>query len=234
MLKLKILIAEEDDTLLQLYSFILKEEGFLPVPARSCENAWEILTHEHIDLTIINLELPVMGGCRLLSMIRTSIQDMPVLVVSSDRHYSAKQKAYHAGADDFMEKPVNPDEMLLHIHALLRRCHLSAVRRLELPHTLLDCDALAVTVGNEEFMLPQKEFDLLFKLLSHPDQIISRQQLMDEIWGQESSSSPQTIDVHINRLRKRFHENPDFTIVTARGLGYKAVLTPSSTGSHAS
>ena len=128
------------------------------------------------------------------------------------------------GADDYMTKPVNLDEMVLRVRALLRRSHIASNKRLTLPHTILDYDALTVTWGDDPQMLPQKEFFLLFKLISYPNKIFTRMQLMDEIWGRNSESDLQTIDVHINRLRRRFENNPDFEIITVRGLGYKAVM----------
>ncbi|MGN0371753.1 MAG: response regulator transcription factor [Enterocloster sp.] len=225
MLMLKILIAEEDKTLRQLYSYILKEEGFLALSAATGSDAKELLEKEHIDLAILNMKLPDTDGCRILEAIRESSPDLPVIMISEDSLYTSKQRAYTAGTDDFLTKPVDPDELLLHIHALLRRFHISTVKKLCLPHMTLDYSGMAVTMNGEEFMLPPKEFELLFKLLSHPDQIFTREQLMEELWGRESASGLQTIDVHINRLRKRFKNNSDFKLVTVRGLGYKALLS---------
>ncbi len=225
MLMLKILIAEEDKTLRQLYSYILKEEGFLALSAATGSDAKELLEKEHIDLAILNMKLPDTDGCRILEAIRESSLDLPVIMISEDSLYTSKQRAYTAGTDDFLTKPVDPDELLLHIHALLRRFHISTVKKLCLPHMTLDYSGMAVTMNGEEFMLPPKEFELLFKLLSHPDQIFTREQLMEELWGRESASGLQTIDVHINRLRKRFKNNSDFKLVTVRGLGYKALLS---------
>lgn len=225
MLMLKILIAEEDKTLRQLYSYILKEEGFLALSAATGSDAKELLEKEHIDLAILNMKLPDTDGCRILEAIRESSPDLPVIMISEDSLYTSKQRAYTAGTDDFLTKPVDPDELLLHIHALLRRFHISTVKKLCLPHMTLDYSGMTVTMNGEEFMLPPKEFELLFKLLSHPDQIFTREQLMEELWGRESASGLQTIDVHINRLRKRFKNNSDFKLVTVRGLGYKALLS---------
>ena len=144
--------------------------------------------------------------------------------VTVQLRFARSSVTFCAKRDNYMTKPVNLDEMVLRVRALLRRSHIASNKRLTLPHTILDYDALTVTWGDDPQMLPQKEFFLLFKLISYPNKIFTRMQLMDEIWGRNSESDLQTIDVHINRLRRRFENNPDFEIITVRGLGYKAVM----------
>ena len=192
---LTILVIEDEDSLLQLYRIVLEKEGFKVLTVHNGQEAWDLIENEHVDLVI------------------TAKDDFP-----------SKNKGFSLGTDDYMTKPVNLDEMVLRVRALLRRSHIASNKRLTLPHTILDYDALTVTWGDDPQMLPQKEFFLLFKLISYPNKIFTRMQLMDEIWGRNSESDLQTIDVHINRLRRRFENNPDFEIITVRGLGYKAVM----------
>lgn len=224
MLMLKILIVEDDPSLLQLYSIVLKKAGYDTVEVRNGMEAWNVMEQEHIDLVITDIMMPEMDGYEFVRLLRKTDSMLPVLMITAKDDFSSKNKGFSLGTDDYMVKPVDLDEMVLRVKALLRRCSIMSPRKIQLPHTILDYDSLTVTWGPEAFMLPQKEFYLLYKLVSYPNKIFTRIQLMDEIWGKNSPSDVQTIDVHINRLRRRFQESPDFEIVTVRGLGYKVVL----------
>ena len=221
---LTILVIEDEDSLLQLYRIVLEKEGFKVLTVHNGQEAWDLIENEHVDLVITDILMPVMDGYEFTELLRRSNPGMPVLMITAKDDFPSKNKGFSLGTDDYMTKPVNLDEMVLRVRALLRRSHIASDKRLTLPHTILDYDALTVTWEDDSQMLPQKEFFLLFKLISYPNKIFTRMQLMDEIWGRNSESDLQTIDVHINRLRRRFENNPDFEIITVRGLGYKAVM----------
>lgn len=224
MLMHKILIIEDDPSLLQLYSIALRKEGYDTFLAHNGQEAWDVIEREHIDLIMTDIMMPVMDGYEFVELLRRSNPMLPVLMITAKDDFSSKSRGFSLGTDDYMTKPIDINEMVLRVRALLRRANIESERKLVLSGTVLDYDALTVTVGDTPLMLPQKEFYLLFKLVSYPNKIFTRLQLMDEIWGRGSTSDVQTIDVHINRLRKRFCDNPDFEIVTVRGLGYKVVL----------
>lgn len=220
-----ILVIEDDESLSKLYEIVLHKEGYGVYNAKNGREAFEIIENKHIDLVMTDIMMPVMDGYEFIGMLREQDSRIPVLIVTAKDDYLSKNTGFTLGTDDYMVKPVDLDEMVLRIRALLRRANVMAERKLMVGDTTLDYDAFTVDNGEECSMLPQKEFLLLYRLLSTPNKIFTRFQLMDEIWGRDSKSDPQTIDVHINRLRKRFQDNKDFTIVTVRGLGFKAVIT---------
>lgn len=224
MLMLKILIVEDDPSILQLYSIVLKREGYDTMEARNGLEAWNIIEKEHVDLVITDIMMPELDGYEFVRLLRQTDAMLPILMITAKEDFLSKNKGFSLGTDDYMVKPIDVKEMVLRVKALLRRSSVMSQRKIEVRDTVLDYDALTVTDQQETVMLPQKEFYLLYKLLSYPNKIFTRLQLMDEIWGKNSASDVQTIDVHINRLRRRFQDNPDFEIVTVRGLGYKAVL----------
>lgn len=221
---LKILIIEDDPSLLRLYSIILRKAGYETLQAQNGLDAWDIIEKEHIDLIITDVMMPEMDGYEFVRLLRETNPVIPVLIITAKDDFVSKNMGFSLGADDYMVKPADSDEMVLRVKALLRRSNIMSPRKIEVYETVLDYDALTVTSNQQTSMLPQKEFYLLYKLMSYPNKIFTRIQLMDEIWGRNSSSEAQTIDVHINRLRKRFMENQDFEIVTVRGLGYKVVI----------
>jgi len=221
---LKILIIEDDPSLLRLYSIILRKAGYETLQAQNGLDAWDIIEKEHIDLIITDVMMPEMDGYEFVRLLRETNPVIPVLIITAKDDFVSKNIGFSLGADDYMVKPADSDEMVLRVKALLRRSNIMSPRKIEVYETVLDYDALTVTSNQQTSMLPQKEFYLLYKLMSYPNKIFTRIQLMDEIWGRNSSSEAQTIDVHINRLRKRFMENQDFEIVTVRGLGYKVVI----------
>ena len=195
--------------------------GYEPLPSDSAAAALEILDRSYVDLVLLATTGPE-GRC-FLDYLHHSGLDLPVLVLSPLQSLSEKRACFDLGADGFLSKTVSEEELLLHISALLRRARISGSHRIVVGHTILCYDTFTVTCDGVSVELPQKEFLLLFKLLSYPGKVFTRHQLMEEIWGLDTESAPHTVSVHINRLRKRFAHNPDFSIRTIRNFGYKAV-----------
>lgn len=218
-----ILVVEDDAELNRLFCTVLSKNGYNPIGASDGEAALDIMQSEYIDLIITDIMMPLLDGFQLTESLRHTDRTTPVLLITAKDSFGDKQRGFLSGADDYMVKPVDVEEMLLRVGALLRRARIISDHRQVVGSTVLDYDTLTVTVGKKETVLPQKEFYLLYKLLSAPGHIFTRQQLMDEIWGMESETEARTVDVHINRLRERFRDCTDFSIVTVRGLGYKAV-----------
>lgn len=218
-----ILVVEDDRHTRLLMQTILEDAGYETYTAEDGEKALDVMDSQHIDLIIMDIMMPNMDGYELTQELRDAGYDMPILMVTAKVEAEDKKKGFIVGTDDYMTKPVDEEEMLLRIKALLRRSKIVNDHKITVGGTILDYDALTVTTGGESQTLPQKEFYLLFKLLSYPNKIFTRLQIMDEIWGMDSESTDSTVNVHINRLRKRFENNPDFSIETVRGLGYKAV-----------
>ncbi len=219
----KILIVEDDAELSHLFSHVLENEGYESVCASNGAEALEILDHQYIDLIVSDIMMPIMDGIAFLREIREAGIETPVLIITAKDSFQDMQTGFLSGGDDYMVKPINVNEMLLRVSALLRRSRMISERKLTVGKTVLEYDSLTVTSPEETMLLPQKEFQLLYKLLSYPNHIYTRQQLMDDIWGLDSETEARTVDVHINRLRDRFRNNEDFSIITVRGLGYKAV-----------
>jgi len=220
-----ILVVEDDPKITNLYQTILKINKYNPFIANNGQTALDVLDKEYIDLIITDVMMPEMDGFELTKILRESGYNMPILIITARESFEDKEKGFLLGTDDYMVKPINWDEMLLRIGALLRRAQMVNERNIVCGGTTFDLDSLTVNQGKEIITLPLKEFNLLYKLISYPNKIFTRQQLMDEIWGMESESDERTVDVHINRLRERFKNCGDFEIVTVRGLGYKAVKT---------
>ena len=220
-----ILVVEDDAKLRSLFCTVLTNNGYLALPAESGEKALSLLDSEYVDLIISDIMMSGMDGYELIDHLRTSGFTMPILIITAKERFEDKQRGFQAGTDDYMVKPIDVNEMVLRVGALLKRAKLATEHRIVCPNTILDYDALTVTVNGQETLLPQKEFYLLYKLLSYPNKIFTRQQLMDEIWGLDSTTDERTVDVHVNRLRERFKNCDDFIIMTVRGLGYKAVKT---------
>ena len=219
----QILVAEDDKNTRRLMEAVLKEHGYHPILACDGLEALKLLDTHHVDLVILDIMMPGMDGYEFTRQLRATDYTLPILMVTAKRLPEDKRKGFIVGTDDYMTKPVDEEEMILRIRALLRRAQIVNERRITIADVCLDYDSLTVSRGDESQTLPRKEFYLLYKLLSYPGKIFTRIQLMDEIWGMESQSDDNTINVHINRLRKRFEDYPEFTIETIRGLGYKAV-----------
>ena len=219
----KILIAEDDRELRQLFGHVLSKNGYTVKGVSDGQEALDALDEEYYDLIISDIMMPVMDGYELVHSLREAGSSIPVLMITAKDAFDDMRLGFLSGTDDYMVKPVNVNEMVLRVQALLRRAQMINERRQTIGGTLMECDSLTVTAGGESMVLPQKEFMLLYKMASYPGRIFTRQQLMDDIWGYESESDTHTVDVHIGRLRERFRNNPDFRIVTMRGVGYKVV-----------
>ncbi|MCI8838813.1 MAG: response regulator transcription factor [Dysosmobacter sp.] len=219
----QILVVEDDNELRDLFCAVLTENGYTAVPAVDGIDAFDILDETYVDLIISDIMMPRMDGFELIKALREAHYNTPVLMITARSSAADKREGFRIGTDDYMVKPIDVNEMVWRVEALLRRSQIASQRRTKLGDTILDCDTLTVHTGGEETELPQKEFLLLFKLAASPNHIFTRRQLMDDIWGVDSETDPHTLDVHISRLRERFRGNPDFDIITIRGLGYKVV-----------
>ena len=220
---LKILIAEDDCELRQLFFRVLTKNGYTVRGVVNGREALEALDQEYYDLIISDIMMPEMDGYELVHQLRESGSTVPVLMITAKDAFDDMRLGFLSGTDDYMVKPVNVNEMVLRVGALLRRAQMINERRQTIGDTMMECDSLTVTSDGESMVLPQKEFMLLYKMVSYPGRIFTRQQLMDDIWGYDSESDTHTVDVHIGRLRDRFRDNRDFKIVTMRGVGYKVV-----------
>ena len=218
-----ILVVEDDTNARKLMKAVLERAEYSVLTASNAEEALQFLDTNHIDLIPLDIMMPGMDGYALTGELRAAGNTLPILMVTAKQLPADKRNGFLSGTDDYMTKPVDTEEMLLRIKALLRRSRIISERKLTIGAVELEYDSLTVTRGEDHQTLPQKEFFLLYKLLSYPDKIFTRIQLMDEIWGMESESGDTTINVHINRLRRRFECYPEFELVSVRGLGYKAV-----------
>jgi len=220
---LKILIAEDDRELRQLFSHVLQKNGYEVKGVSNGQEAMEALDNDYFDLIISDIMMPVMDGYELVRQLRGTGNQTPVMMITARDAFDDMRQGFLSGTDDYMVKPINVNEMVLRVGALLRRSQMIHDRRQTVGGTVLEIDSLSVSSGGETQTLPQKEFMLLYKMISYPGKIFTRHQLMDEIWGYDNESDTHTVDVHIGRLRDRFRDNPDFKIVTIRGVGYKVV-----------
>ena len=202
---------------------MLEHNGFTCIPATDGLAALEILDQEYVDLIVTDIMMPRMDGYELVQTLRENGIQIPVLMITAKDRFQDMQLGFLSGTDDFMVKPVNVNEMVLRINALLRRAKMITDRRQTVGTTVLEFDGFTLRCRDNTQILPQKEFQLLYKLASYPGRIFTRQQLMEDIWGPDSESDVHTVDVHVGRLRERLRDNPDLEIVTVRGLGYKAV-----------
>lgn len=218
-----ILIVDDDKNTRLLMQAVLEAENYVVSMAANGEEALSVIDKEHIDLIVLDIMMPKMNGYELTEILREAQNDIPILMVSAKQLPADRKKGFLVGTDDYMTKPVDEEEMLLRIKALLRRAKIVNERKIIIGDVVLDYDSLTVSKNGETQELPQKEFLLLYKLLSYPGKIFTRIQLMDEIWGAESETGWETVTVHIGRLRKRFEGWEEFEIQSVRGLGYKAV-----------
>lgn len=219
----QILIAEDDFELRQLFQRVLTRNGYSVRGVENGRQALDVVEQGYVDLIISDIMMPVMDGFELVQSLRESGSQIPVLMITAKDAFDDMRTGFASGTDDYMVKPVNVNEMVLRVGALLRRAQMINDRRQMLGDTELSYDSMTVTSGGTTTVLPQKEFMLLYKMASFPGRIFTRQQIMDDIWGYDSGTDSHTVDVHIGRLRERFRDNPDFQIVTIRGVGYKVM-----------
>ena len=218
-----ILVVEDDPVQRRLMKAVLTRGGYNVFQACDGNEGMAVLDRTHIDLVVLDVMLPGMNGFEFAKNLRQGGSELPLLMVTARQTQRDKREGFLAGTDDYMTKPVDEEELLLRISALLRRSKIAAEKRIVVGDTELDYNCMTVGEKGVRSDLPQKEFLLLFKLLSYPGQIFTRRQLMDEIWNLDCDTDERTVDVHINRLRDRYRKSEDFEIVTVRGLGYKAV-----------
>lgn len=218
-----IMVVDDDKSTRMYMKALLKDAGYTVSLAENGLDALQVMEHEHVDLVILDIMMPLMDGYQFTEELRSGNSNLPILMVSAKQLPADRKQAYQVGTNDFMTKPVDGEELLLRIKNLLRMAQITTERELKIGDVVLRYDELSVNRGNETIVLPQKEFQLLYKLLSYPGKIFTRIDLMDDIWGAESETGWETVTVHIGRLRKRFEGWDEFEIVSVRGLGYKAV-----------
>lgn len=220
---LTILVVEDDRELRQLFNRVLTQNGYFVREAENGKAALDALEQEYVDLIISDIMMPVMDGYELVRSLRDAGIQIPVLMITAKDAFDDMRLGFLSGTDDYMVKPVNVGEMVLRVGALLRRAQMITDHKQAIGNTELFADSLTIVTEGVSHVLPQKEFMLLYKLASFPGKIFTRQQLMDDVWGYDIETDPHTLDVHIARLRERFRDNPDFQIVTIRGVGYKVM-----------
>ena len=220
---LNIMVVDDDKNTRMLLKAVLEGENYTVIAAENGEDALAMMDNHHVDLVVLDIMMPKMDGYEFTSLLRQNENNLPILMVSAKQLPADKKKGFIVGTDDYMTKPIDEEEMLLRIKALLRRAKIASERRIEVGDVVLDYDSLTVSRNGEVQELPQKEFMLLYKLLGYPGKIFTRIQLMDEIWGADCETGWETVTVHIGRLRKRFEGWDEFQIISVRGLGYKAV-----------
>ncbi|EOS61628.1 MAG: response regulator transcription factor [Anaerotruncus sp.] len=218
-----ILVVDDNQKIRRLIDIYLRREGFSTLLAETGDQALHLLGEQAVDLMIVDIMMPGMDGYALVRQLRENRMEIPVLMATAKTEFVDKKEGFEAGADDYMTKPVDLEELVLRVRALLRRSRIYSENQIRIGEVTLDYNTLEVRLPGETVVLPQKEFYLLYKLFSYPNRIFTRQELMDEIWGFDSETSPRTVDVHIKRLRERFEQVPDLEISTIRGLGYKGV-----------
>lgn len=219
----QILVVDDNKNTRQLMRAILEAEQYIVTTAKNGEDALNLMETHHIDLVLLDVMMPKMNGYEFTKTLRGLKNDLPILMVSAKQLSADRKEGFKAGIDDYMVKPVDEEEMLLRIKALLRRAKIASERQIVIGEVKLDYDSFTVSRASEINVLPQKEFQLLYKLLSYPGKIFTRIQLMDDIWGVDSNTGWETVTVHIARLRKRFENWPEFELEAVRGLGYRAV-----------
>ena len=218
-----ILVVDDDKNTRRLMQAVLEGDGYTVTTAHDGEEALAVMDREHVDLAVLDIMMPNMDGYEFTRTLRAANNELPILMVSAKQLPADKHKGFLVGTDDYITKPVDEEEMLLRIKALLRRAKIANDRKIVVGDAVLDYDSFTVSRPGQVQELPQKEFLLLYKLLSYPGKIFTRIQLMDEIWGMDCETGWETVTVHIGRLRKRFEDWDEFSLESVRGLGYKAV-----------
>lgn len=218
-----ILVVEDDPTLNRMLCTKLRLEGYEPIPAHDGREALDITSREHVDLVVTDLMMPGMDGNELISLLRGWRPELPILVMTARGQTEDMAESFGLGADDYLVKPVDLSQLVLHVRALLRRSRVMAQKRLKVGETVLDADALTVSRGSDSQVLTPKEFGLLYVLAGRPGRVFTRTELLEQVWGPQSDSDERNVDAHVKKIRHRLEGNPDLRIQTVRGLGYKAV-----------
>ena len=220
----KILVVENDKNLRKLIVTCLEKASYTVFETHNGEEALDLMDKEYVDLIVTDIMMPEMDGYELIKSLREANYNTPILIITAKEDIEDKRQGFNLGADDYMVKPINIDELILRVKSLLRRSNQANERKIKIGEVELDYDKLEVKKQEKVYQLTQKEFYLLYKLLSTPDTIYKRQDLIEEIWGLENDSDFRTVDVHIKRLREKLEDIKEFEIVTIRGIGYKAII----------
>ena len=218
-----ILLVDDNNKIRKLMEIYLLKDGFNIFHGENGEVALDVLDRTKIDLIVADIMMPKMDGYELVKQLREAGYEMPILMVTAKDTYPDKKIGFELGADDYMTKPIDMEEMVLRVRALLRRSKISLDKCIEIGDVLLDYETMEVRTKLETILLPKKEFYLLYKLLSYPKKIFTRRELMDDIWGFHSEADERTVDVHVKRLREKFKDMEEFEIITIRGLGYRGI-----------
>ena len=219
----QIMVVDDDRNTRRLLQAVLEADGYKVLTAENGEDALALMDSEYVDLVVLDIMMPKMDGYEFTRTLRETNNNLPVLMVSAKELPSDKKHGFLVGTDDYMTKPIDEEEMLWRIKALLRRARIVDEHRITIGDVELDYDTHTVRRGHDAQVLPPKEFNLLYKLLAYPERTFTRLELLDEIWGMDSESDDKTVNVHINRLRTRFYDWPEFEIQTIRGIGYRAI-----------
>lgn len=222
----RILVAEDDSAIRTLITTKLKQEDYTIYTAENGVEALSVMEKHQVDLLISDIMMPVMDGYSLVKALRETKHTLPILMITAKSQLESLEEAFTLGVDDYMVKPIRLEELALRVRALLRRAQLETEKVLRFPHTKLDYNALTLTDLETDtvYQIPKKEFYVLYKLLSNPEKIFTRLDLLDDIWGMEEDLDERLVDACIKRIRQKFKDNPDFDIVTIRGLGYKGTV----------
>ena len=222
----RILVAEDDHAIRTLITTKLKQENYTIYTAENGEDALSVMEKRQVDLLVSDIMMPVMDGYSLVKALRETKHTLPILMITAKSQLESLEEAFTLGVDDYMVKPIRLEELALRVRALLRRAQLETEKVLRFPHTKLDYNALTLTNLETDtvYQIPKKEFYVLYKLLSNPEKIFTRLDLLDDIWGMEEDLDERLVDACIKRVRQKFKDNPDFDIVTIRGLGYKGTV----------
>jgi DNA-binding response OmpR family regulator len=224
MFMINILVVEDDAKLNQLVCTYLNDSGFSAKGCLRANEAYDLMYNNLYDMIISDIMMPEIDGFEFAETVRQVNKHIPILFMSAKDDLPSKQKGFRLGIDDYMVKPLELDELLLRVRALLRRANIEMERRIKVGDLVLDADAMSAVVSGEEIPVTTREFNILYKLLSYPNKAFSRSQLMDEFWGIDSETTLRAVDVYVTKLRDKFSVSNSFKIVTVRGLGYKAVL----------
>ena len=220
----RVLIVEDDQKVAALYESFLQKQKYETVCAKNANEAIGLVSKTHFDIMLCDIMIPGMDGVMLVETVRKKLPELPVIMLTALGDFKTKKRAFTAGGDDYMVKPVDLNELVLRMSALLRRAHSASEHTIIIGDAVLDSDSLSVVEGNRAVTLPPKEFMILFKMCSQPDHIFTRRDIMKDVWGMYLKSGERTVDVHIRRLRIRFSDSESFRIDTVRGIGYKVVV----------